>query len=69
MTKREFLTAGIGTGVAMAKGSAAFAQEASPATRKDSGQGELTVIPRSAAKRGMTGRLLPGLPRSIPGLG
>ena len=35
MTKREFLTAGIGTGFALAKGSAALAQQASAATRNN----------------------------------
>src|SRR5450755_1398862 len=37
MTKREFLTAGIGTGLALAKGSAALAQQTSAAARKDGG--------------------------------
>jgi hypothetical protein len=36
MTKREFLTAGIGTALALAKGSAVFAQQAAPATRRAS---------------------------------
>ena len=34
MTKREFLTAGIGTGLALAKSSVGFAQQASPAKRQ-----------------------------------
>src|SRR5690348_15882819 len=36
MTKREFLTAGIGTGLALAKGTAAFAQQSLTAARNDS---------------------------------
>jgi hypothetical protein len=38
MTKREFLTAGIGTGLALAKGTRAFSQQSPVATRKDGGQ-------------------------------
>src|SRR5437588_9460831 len=35
MTKREFLTAGIGTGLALAKGTAAFAQQSLAGARDD----------------------------------
>ena len=37
MTKREFLTASIGAGLALGKGSAAFAQQASSAAGQEGG--------------------------------
>jgi hypothetical protein len=51
MTKREFLAASIGTGLALAKGGAAFAQQASAATRNNAGlAGGNRRIPSRMAK-------------------
>ena len=48
MTKREFLTAGIGTGLALAKGTAAFSQESPALTHRDGEQSKRRVPSRMA---------------------
>jgi hypothetical protein len=48
MTKREFLTASISTGLALAKGNAAFSQQSSADARKDGGQSNRRVPSRMA---------------------
>jgi hypothetical protein len=48
MTKREFLTASISTGLAVAKGNAAFSQQSSADTRKDGGQSNRRAPSRMA---------------------
>src|SRR5712692_8943788 len=66
MTKREFLTASIGTGLALAKGTAAFSQQASATTQKDSGQsgGNRRVASRMA-KTTKLFKSPPGFPNAI----
>src|SRR5579871_2538754 len=64
MTKREFLTASIGTGLALVKGTAAFAQQASAAMRKDGGQ----WTRKGASRMAKTTKLFkspPGYPNGI----
>jgi len=64
MTKREFLTASIGTGLALAKGSAALAQQASLGTRENSGPGNR----RPASRMAKTTKLFkspPGFPNAL----
>ena len=48
MTKREFLTAGIGAGLALAKGNAAFSQQSLADTQKAGGQSNRRVPSRMA---------------------
>jgi hypothetical protein len=48
MTKREFLTASIGAGLALAKGNAAFSQQSLADTRKDGGQSNRRAPSRTA---------------------
>jgi hypothetical protein len=60
MTKREFLTASIGTGLALAEGTAAFSQQA-PAARKDNGQ----LNPRSPSRKAKTTKLFKS-PQGFP---
>ncbi|MGA3235811.1 MAG: hypothetical protein ABSG03_05895 [Bryobacteraceae bacterium] len=48
MTKREFLTAGIGAGLALAKGNAAFSQQTLADTQKNGGQSNRRVPSRMA---------------------
>jgi hypothetical protein len=48
MTKREFLTASISTGLTLAKGNAAFSQQSLADTRKDAGQSNRRVPSRTA---------------------
>ena len=65
MTKREFLTASIGTGLALAKGSAALAQQASLGTRENSGQ---PGNRRPASRMAKTTKLFkspPGFPNAL----
>src|SRR5438876_5492687 len=64
MTKREFLAASIGTGMALAKGSAA--QQATAATRKDGGQSGRN--PRVASRMAKTTKIFkspPGFPNGL----
>ncbi|HXB68042.1 MAG TPA: hypothetical protein VNY05_07355 [Candidatus Acidoferrales bacterium] len=64
MTKREFLTASIGTGLALAKGTAAFSQQSVAAARKDGGQPN----PRSSSRKAKTTKLFKspeGFPNAI----
>src|SRR5258708_2655496 len=56
MTKREFLAASIGTGLALAKGNTAFAQPASAATRR---------VPSRMAKTTKLFKSPPGYPNGI----
>src|SRR5262252_3459191 len=63
MTKREFLTAGIGTGLALAKGTAAFSQSLAD-IRANSTQGEK----KPASRKAKTTKLFkspPGFPNGI----
>ena len=62
MTKREFLAASIGTGMALAKGSAA--QQAAAATRKDGGQ-STGRVPTRMAKTTKLFKSPPGFPNGI----
>jgi hypothetical protein len=48
MTKREFLTASMGAGLALANGNAAFSQQSLADTRKDGGQSNRRVPSRMA---------------------
>ena len=48
MTKRKFLTASIGSGLALTRGTAAFSQQSSAAARKDGGQWNRRVPSRMA---------------------
>src|SRR5271169_1121070 len=48
MTKREFLTASIGAGLVLTKGTAAFSQQSAAATRNDGGQRNQRVPSRMA---------------------
>jgi hypothetical protein len=66
MTKREFLTASIGAGVALAKSGAAFAQQASAATRVDGGQsGGNRRIPSRKAKTTKLFKSPQGFPNGV----
>jgi len=62
MTKREFLTASIGTGLALANGSGAFTQQASLATRKES---QLGGNRRAATRMAKTKKLFKS-PQGFP---
>jgi hypothetical protein len=64
MTKREFLKAGVGTGLALAKASAAFAQQSSAAPRKDGGQWNGRASKRMA-KTTKLFKCPPGYPNGI----
>lgn len=64
MTKREFLTAGIGTGLALAKGTAAFSQQSLADSRANSTQRER----RPATRKAKTTKLFkspPGFPNGV----
>ena len=66
MTKREFLTASIGTGLALAEGSAALAQQASLANREKGLQSG--NVQRVASRMARTTKLFkspPGFPNGI----
>ena len=66
MTKREFLTASIGTGLALAKGTAAFSQQASAATQQDGGQsGGNRRVGSRMAKTTKLFKSPPGFPNGI----
>jgi hypothetical protein len=66
MTKREFLTASLGTGLALAKGSAALAQQASLGTRENSGQsGGNRRIASRMAKTTKLFKSPPGFPNAL----
>src|SRR5678815_5215134 len=66
MTKREFLAASIGTGLALSKASAAFAQEAAAAVRKDGGRaGAGRRVPTRTAKTTKLFKSPPGYPNGI----
>src|SRR5215467_9297093 len=64
MTKREFLTAGIGTGLALAARNAAFAQQSAAATRKDGGRWNERA-PKRMAKTTKLFKSPPGYPNAI----
>jgi hypothetical protein len=64
MTKREFLTASIGAGLALAKGNAAFSQQSSAGTQKDGGQSNRRV-PSRMAKTTKLFRSPEGFPNGI----
>ena len=66
MTKREFLTASIGTGLALAKGSAALAQQVSLAARDNSVQsrGDRRVASRMARTTKLF-KSPPGFPNAL----
>ena len=62
MTKREFLTAGIGTGLALAEGTTAFSQQSPPAVPKEQGN------QRPSSRRAKTTKLFKspqGFPNAI----
>src|SRR4030095_13437597 len=66
MTKREFLTASIGNGLAIANGSAAFAQQASAALRNaDRPSGGNRRVPSRMAKTTKLFKSPPGYPNGI----
>ena len=64
MTKREFLSAGVGAGLAFGKGSTAFAQEAVAAIRKEPPAGNRR-IPNRKAKTTKLFKSPPGYPNGI----
>src|SRR5215831_15064603 len=64
MTKREFLTAGIGTGLALAKATAAFSQQTSAAARSGGTSGGKR-IPTRKAKTTKLFRSPEGFPNGI----
>ena len=64
MTKREFLTAGIGTGLALAKGAAAFQQQTLAGVRANSTQAEKKP-PSRKAKTTKLFKSPPGFPNGI----
>src|SRR5690242_9464299 len=66
MTKREFLTRSIATGLALAKGRTAFAQQASAATLKDdSSSGGHRRAPSRMAKTTKLFKSPSGFPNAI----
>src|SRR5579862_2076081 len=66
MTKREFLSVTVGTGLALAKGSAARAQQASPLARTDGGQsGGNRRVPSRMAKTTRLFKSPSGFPNAI----
>ena len=66
MTKREFLTASIGTGMALAQGSAAFSQQSSGAARNDSRRSSRNrEIPTRKAKTTKLFKCPPGYPNGL----
>src|SRR5436189_4145034 len=64
MTKREFLTATVGTGLALAKATAAFSQEASAVRRNEGGTSNRRV-PSRMAKTTKLFKSPPGFPNGI----
>src|SRR5216683_2170118 len=65
MTKREFLAASIGSGLALAKGKTAFAQQAAAAVRKDGESGGNPRVPKRMAKTTKLFKSPDGFPNGI----
>src|ERR1041385_4157380 len=66
MTKREFLAAGIGSGLAVSKAGLAWAQQASAAARKDGGPSAANrVVSSRMAKTTKLFKSPPGFPNAV----